>query len=62
MKLFKLSVVLLALVMGGCESGFPTEPDPMIVECKVGDPRPECEGIVGGPPRGTEEGGVPESE
>ena len=61
MKLLKLSVVLLALVMGGCESGFPTEPVPPEL-CKENDPRPACEGIVGQPPRGTEEGGVPESE
>jgi hypothetical protein len=61
MKLLKLSVVLLALVMGACESGFPTEPEqPQL--CKANDPRPACEGIVSGPPRGTKEGEVPESE
>ena len=45
MKLFKLSVVLLALVMGGCESGLPTEPGEPVV-CKENDPRDVCKNAV----------------
>ena len=45
MKLFKLSVLLLALGMGACESGFPTEPGGPVV-CKENDPRDICMNAV----------------
>ena len=54
MKLFKLSVLLLMVVLVSCESGFPTEPPPPPPPpppCEAGDTRPECCEEVGRPDR-----------